>query len=299
MSSRITTNSNKNASAKQMNGMYPKDIVDFDTWMPPRKRAKTEEEKEIRKLQRVLRNRRSSRQSRDKKRRHVDMLEKHCSVMRKIIEELQYKLNIGSLISEKETWNTYLKLQQHDFLSSSPLDVRTFVSEINTGSTSRLDARYNNESTILEENKRFPESTLEEKSQTGTNIEGIDFQSTMIRGVEQLTPLDYGYSAQSSLPSIQSPDCESDNCKNTIAESTPVSLGTSISENFNNKSTREGFVSNTMMPWFFFPPECQSTNLNFDNKYLNPDGFEGANTNEDSLGKREESDHNFLFKDLY
>lgn len=43
--------------------------------LPPRKRAKTEEEKEQRRVERILRNRRAAHALREKKRRHVEYLE--------------------------------------------------------------------------------------------------------------------------------------------------------------------------------------------------------------------------------
>ncbi|KAL3228645.1 hypothetical protein RNJ44_02590 [Nakaseomyces bracarensis] len=299
MSYQVSSNPEIDVPAKPKRRLYPNNIVDFETWMPPRKRAKTEEEKEIRKLQRVLRNRRSSRQSRDKKQRYVSMLEKHCSLMRQIIEELRYKLNIGSLISEKETWNAYLELQKHDFLSASPSDVMTATSNNDAGSTSRLNAKQNNVSTTGEEVKTPPESSLGEKIQIGTKLDSSEVQNTVVRSIEQIYPSNYSCSAKSILPYIHSPDCESDSCKNTIAESTPVSLGTSISENFNNKSTREGFVSNTMMPWFLFPPECQSPNLNFNNNYFILGDIEDTHTNVEKLKNKDQCDHNALWKGSY
>ncbi|KAL3230404.1 hypothetical protein RNJ44_00853 [Nakaseomyces bracarensis] len=299
MSYQVSSNPEIDVSAKAKRRLYPNNIVDFETWMPPRKRAKTEEEKEIRKLQRILRNRRSSRQSRDKKQRYVVMLEKHFSLMRQIIEELRYKLNIGSLISEKETWNTYLELQKHDFLSASPSDIMTATSNSDADSTSRLNAKQNNVSTTGGEVKTLPESSLGEKIQMGTKLDSSEVKNTMVRSIEQIYPSNYSCSAKSSLPYIHSPDCESDNCKSTIDEPTPVSLGTSISDNFNNESTREGFVSNTMMPWFFFPSECQSTNLNFDNNYFILGDIGDTHTNEEKLERKGQNDHNALWKGLY
>lgn len=46
--------------------------------LPPRKRARTKEEKEQRRIERVLRNRRAAHASREKKRRHVEQLEKYA-----------------------------------------------------------------------------------------------------------------------------------------------------------------------------------------------------------------------------
>lgn len=47
----------------------------FKTSLPPRKRAKTDEEKEQRRVERILRNRRAAHASREKKRKHVEYLE--------------------------------------------------------------------------------------------------------------------------------------------------------------------------------------------------------------------------------
>lgn len=46
--------------------------------LPPRKRAKTKEEKEQRRIERILRNRRAAHASREKKRRHVEQLEQYA-----------------------------------------------------------------------------------------------------------------------------------------------------------------------------------------------------------------------------
>lgn len=47
--------------------------------LPPRKRAKTTEEKEQRRIQRIMRNRQAAHASREKKRKHVENLEKSCA----------------------------------------------------------------------------------------------------------------------------------------------------------------------------------------------------------------------------
>ncbi|EGV66224.1 hypothetical protein CANTEDRAFT_112767 [Yamadazyma tenuis ATCC 10573] len=53
--------------------------MDIKTTLPPRKRAKTEEEKEQRRIERILRNRRAAHQSREKKRKYVEYLEGYIS----------------------------------------------------------------------------------------------------------------------------------------------------------------------------------------------------------------------------
>lgn len=50
---------------------------DFKTSLPPRKRAKTKEEKEQRRIERILRNRKAAHASREKKRKHVEFLESY------------------------------------------------------------------------------------------------------------------------------------------------------------------------------------------------------------------------------
>ncbi|GMM33865.1 transcription factor [Saccharomycopsis crataegensis] len=51
------------------------DLPNITSTLPPRKRAKTQEEKEQRRIERILRNRRAAHASREKKRKHVEFLE--------------------------------------------------------------------------------------------------------------------------------------------------------------------------------------------------------------------------------
>ena len=59
--------------------------ADFKSTLPPRKRAKTQEEKEQRRIERILRNRKAAHQSREKKRIHLKFLEDKCSIMERIL----------------------------------------------------------------------------------------------------------------------------------------------------------------------------------------------------------------------
>lgn len=59
--------------------------------LPPRKRAKTEEEKEQRKHERVMRNRKAAHASREKKRRYIEHLESHIKMLTDNV--LKYKHN--------------------------------------------------------------------------------------------------------------------------------------------------------------------------------------------------------------
>ncbi|SCU77326.1 LAFA_0A01112g1_1 [Lachancea sp. 'fantastica'] len=59
--------------------------VDFKSTLPPRKRAKTKEEKEQRRIERILRNRRAAHQSREKKRLHLQHLERKATLLEEIL----------------------------------------------------------------------------------------------------------------------------------------------------------------------------------------------------------------------
>jgi transcriptional activator HAC1 len=63
--------------------------TDFKSALPPRKRAKTKEEKEQRRVERILRNRRAAHASREKKRKHVEYLESYVLKLEANLEKLQ------------------------------------------------------------------------------------------------------------------------------------------------------------------------------------------------------------------
>lgn len=61
--------------------------------LPPRKRAKTKDEKEQRRIERIMRNRQAAHASREKKRRHVEELEKKCVCLTSENEALRHGFN--------------------------------------------------------------------------------------------------------------------------------------------------------------------------------------------------------------
>ncbi|KAG0133444.1 hypothetical protein HOY82DRAFT_641144 [Tuber indicum] len=67
------------------------------TNLPPRKRAKTEEEKEQRRIERILRNRAAARSSRERKERHVQDLEEE----RRVLAESNTAMNIRLSVLEE------------------------------------------------------------------------------------------------------------------------------------------------------------------------------------------------------
>ncbi|RYP42814.1 hypothetical protein DL770_011628 [Monosporascus sp. CRB-9-2] len=80
------------------------------TNLPPRKRAKTEDEKEQRRVERVLRNRRAAQSSRERKRQEVEALEQRCKQLE------------AALISRENTVNMLMeemkKLRRNSCASS-------------------------------------------------------------------------------------------------------------------------------------------------------------------------------------
>lgn len=63
----------------------------FRSTLPPRKRARTKEEKEQRRIERIIRNRRSAHQSREKKRLQMKFLEEKCELLERIVSKLDIK----------------------------------------------------------------------------------------------------------------------------------------------------------------------------------------------------------------
>lgn len=68
--------------------------ANFKTSLPPRKRAKTKEEKEQRRIERILRNRKAAHASREKKRRHVEFLESY-------VVDLEKQMHLVKLLNEE------------------------------------------------------------------------------------------------------------------------------------------------------------------------------------------------------
>ena len=77
------------SSAAAADCMADIDPSTFKAALPPRKRAKTQEEKEQRKIERILRNRRAAHASREKKRKHVEYMEVYVVKLEENIKRLQ------------------------------------------------------------------------------------------------------------------------------------------------------------------------------------------------------------------
>ncbi|OBT44349.1 hypothetical protein VE00_05862 [Pseudogymnoascus sp. WSF 3629] len=84
------------------------------TNLPPRKRAKTEDEKEQRRVERVLRNRRAAQSSRERKRQEVEALESEKVAIERRNRDLELRL------AEAEARNLALEQQLLRLSSTSP-----------------------------------------------------------------------------------------------------------------------------------------------------------------------------------
>lgn len=81
--------SSASSSSSAPDCMADIDPSTFKAALPPRKRAKTQEEKEQRKIERILRNRRAAHASREKKRKHVEYMEVYVVKLEENIKRLQ------------------------------------------------------------------------------------------------------------------------------------------------------------------------------------------------------------------
>ncbi|GME71694.1 unnamed protein product [Ambrosiozyma monospora] len=90
--------------------------------LPPRKRAKTEEEKEQRRVERILRNRRAAHASREKKRRHVEHLEKYVIELESCLNGLHN--NQSTLLNSQSQLISLLSKNNIDFSNIDNLSVK-------------------------------------------------------------------------------------------------------------------------------------------------------------------------------
>jgi transcriptional activator HAC1 len=104
----------------------------FKTTLPPRKRAKTKEEKEQRRIERILRNRKAAHASREKKRKHVEFLEGYVVDLEKQMSLVQllnntllksYKGGNSEIDGLMEQINTLPDLKQMRLEHASELDM--------------------------------------------------------------------------------------------------------------------------------------------------------------------------------
>lgn len=104
---------------------------DFKSILPPRKRAKTKEEKEQRRIERIMRNRKAARQSRERKRQYMESLENKCNIMKKILDKLDLNKILANNQDLLNNYNDYIindmELPEKQIDPSSPIDSNNSV----------------------------------------------------------------------------------------------------------------------------------------------------------------------------
>lgn len=99
----------------------------FKSTLPPRKRAKTKEEKEQRRIERILRNRRAAHQSREKKRLHLQHLEKKAS----LLEQILAQAGVEKLVESDEKLKHMF--QEYQTLATEPVGCESPAGELASG----------------------------------------------------------------------------------------------------------------------------------------------------------------------
>lgn len=106
--------------------------ANFKSTLPPRKRAKTKEEKEQRRVERILRNRRAAHASREKKRKHVEYLESYV---------VQLEDNMSVLQSNFDAvWKLLNKHQKSDIAIRSLKDLGDLKEKIHLNLNSSVSS---------------------------------------------------------------------------------------------------------------------------------------------------------------
>ncbi|KAG7192771.1 uncharacterized protein KQ657_001554 [Scheffersomyces spartinae] len=118
-------------SAASVNATLASAESAFKSSLPPRKRAKTQEEKEQRRVERILRNRRAAHASREKKRKHVELLEEYV---------VNLEANMAKLLANFNTVHSILLASQRQQIASQiDTNVLTDISELKAKITDNLN----------------------------------------------------------------------------------------------------------------------------------------------------------------
>lgn len=145
------------------------DVSSSGGHLPPRKRARTEAEKEQRRVERIIRNRKAAHASREKKRKHVEQLESYVKML-----ELHLSMSLEtnrSLISKLTANNIFcdsvdlkkLEVQRPDGLVLSDEDESSVSNNGNADSSKNEQSdKHNNEDAEKVESVSYPEIKIEE-----------------------------------------------------------------------------------------------------------------------------------------
>lgn len=147
--------------------------------LPPRKRAKTTEEKEQRRVQRIMRNRQAAHASREKKRKHVETLEKSCAdltdenkLLKKKCDEM--KKNQVQMMEQQYLLATKIKQYQSIIQAAKALGDLTTLDNVPTNTELISPADTTNNSSCsspvsIKEEYASPESLVLNNSNSNGN----------------------------------------------------------------------------------------------------------------------------------
>lgn len=116
----------------------------FKSSLPPRKRAKTQEEKEQRRVERILRNRRAAHASREKKRKHVEYLEAYVQQLENNVATISANFKTVSDALPANLLKS-LDLPQPEDLSELRAQIRSNLSTVPAGSPSKRKCDFDDE----------------------------------------------------------------------------------------------------------------------------------------------------------
>ena len=144
-----TTSPSMSTSTSSHSNTLDIDPATFKSTLPPRKRAKTQEEKEQRKIERILRNRRAAHASREKKRKHVEYLENYVLKLETNLMKLNNNYNQAFELLTKDNQELLLsKLEVLDDVSDLKEQIHS-----NMSGTRRSHNKKSNDEDIEEEDE--------------------------------------------------------------------------------------------------------------------------------------------------
>lgn len=144
-----TTSPSMSTSTSSHSNTLDIDPATFKSTLPPRKRAKTQEEKEQRKIERILRNRRAAHASREKKRKHVEYLENYVLKLEANLTKLNNNYNQAFELLTKDNQELLLsKLEVLDDVSDLKEQIHS-----NMSGTRRSHNKKSNDEDIEEEDE--------------------------------------------------------------------------------------------------------------------------------------------------
>lgn len=181
--------------------------ANFKTSLPPRKRAKTQEEKEQRRIERILRNRKAAHASREKKRKHVEFLENYVS-------DVEHQLELFKALSDNLLKNYY---------SNDSKDINKLLKKIDSlpdlSERKQMNFDFSSSNTAAKNSKANSE-----------DVDDEDLPKTPESFISSLSP--------NNNSSISSPNSNSNN--NTAANnnnSQAINHGESVKTEFNQSSS--------------------------------------------------------------